>query len=154
LTRVHRILRKPYAKTPFDGTGAYRFGGRWSSPGTRLAYTSEHLSLALLEYFVHVAADDPPNDLVVATADIPGSVSRSLLTAQQLPKDWRASPAPPSLTRFGDEFVRAGRVAVLVVPSVLAPAESNWLLNPQHPDFFKIRLRRAKAFQYDSRLFK
>jgi RES domain-containing protein len=154
LTRVYRILRKPYSKTPFDGTGAYRFGGRWSSPGTRLAYTSEHLSLALLEYFVHVAEDDPPNDLVVATADIPGSVSRLLLTAQQLPRDWRATPAPSALTTFGDEFVRARRVAVLVVPSVLAPAESNWLLNPQHPHFFKIHARRAKAFRYDSRLFK
>jgi len=65
LTRVYRILRKPYSKTAFDGEGAYRFGGRWSSPGVRLAYAAEHLSLAIVEYFVHLDPEDPPRDLVV-----------------------------------------------------------------------------------------
>ena len=49
LTRVYRILRKPYSKKPLDGEGAYQFGGRWSSPGTRLAYAAEYLSLAMIE---------------------------------------------------------------------------------------------------------
>src|SRR5512136_2940813 len=71
LTRVYRILRKPYAKKPRDGEGAYRFGGRWSSPGTRLAYTAEHLSLAMIEYSVHLDPDDAPKDLVLAIAQIP-----------------------------------------------------------------------------------
>src|ERR1019366_10021914 len=43
LIRVYRIVREPYSKSPLDGEGSYRFGGRWSSPGTRLAYTAEHL---------------------------------------------------------------------------------------------------------------
>src|SRR2546427_12490373 len=68
LTRVYRILRKRYAKTPFDGEGAYRYGGRWASPGIRLAYASEHLSLAMIEYFVHLDRDDPPPDLLIAAA--------------------------------------------------------------------------------------
>ncbi|MGH9545186.1 MAG: RES domain-containing protein, partial [Terriglobales bacterium] len=29
------MLRQAYARAPFDGEGAYRYGGRWSSPGTR-----------------------------------------------------------------------------------------------------------------------
>jgi len=58
----------------FDGEGAYRFGGRWSSPGVRLAYAAEHLSLAIVEYFVHLDPEDPPRDLVVATADVPDGV--------------------------------------------------------------------------------
>ena len=61
---------------PFDGEGAYRYGGRWSSPGTRLVYTSEHQSLAMLEYFVHLDPEDAPDDLVLATADVPDNVSR------------------------------------------------------------------------------
>ena len=60
MRKVYRVLRKLYARTPLDGEGAYLYGGRWSSAGTRLAYTSEHQSLAMLEYFVHLDPDDAP----------------------------------------------------------------------------------------------
>jgi RES domain-containing protein len=77
LSRVYRVLRKAYAQTPFDGEGAYRFGGRWSSPGTRLCYASEHQSLAMLEYFVHLDQDDSPDDLVLAVAEVPDDLTRT-----------------------------------------------------------------------------
>jgi RES domain-containing protein len=153
LTRVYRILRKPYSKTPLDGEGAYRFGGRWSSPGTRLAYTAEHLSLAMIEYFVHIDPDDPPSDLVMVTADIPDEVSRVSLTPRQLPAHWRHIPAPPGLAAIGDSFAAYRKAAILIVPSVLAPSESNWLINPQHPESAKIRGRPPETFQYDARFF-
>jgi RES domain-containing protein len=152
LTRVYRILRKPYSKKPLDGEGAYRFGGRWSSQGTRLAYTSEHLSLAMLEYLVHVDPDDPPDDLVVVAADIPADVSRTPVSLKKLPAHWRQSPPPPELAAIGDEHVRRARTAILVVPSALSPAESNWLINPRHADFSRIRVRAPEPFQYDSRV--
>jgi RES domain-containing protein len=154
LTRVYRILRKPYSKTAFDGEGAYRFGGRWSSPGVRLAYAAEHLSLAIVEYFVHLDPEDPPRDLVVATADVPDGVPRVSITPRQLPQGWRQVPAPPALAAIGDEFVHRERAAVLIVPSVLAPSESNWLINPRHVAFAKIRVNPAAPFQYDSRFFR
>lgn len=154
MTRVYRILRKPYAKKPLDGEGAYRFGGRWSSIGTRLAYTAEHLSLAMIEYFIHIDADDPPKDLVAVTAEVPDSISRTSISAKQLPANWRQSPSPPELGGIGDRFVRNGRAAILIVPSALAPAESNWLINPKHPEFSRIRVHSAEAFEYDSRFFK
>ncbi|HEU0142077.1 MAG TPA: RES family NAD+ phosphorylase [Bryobacteraceae bacterium] len=153
MTRVYRILRKPYAKKPLDGEGAYRFGGRWSSVGTRLAYTAEHLSLAMIEYFIHIDPDDPPKDLVAVTAEVPDSISRISISPKLLPSDWRQSPAPPELAEIGDRFVRDRRTAILIVPSALAPAESNWLVNPQHPEFAKIRLHSAEPFEYDSRFF-
>ena len=154
MTRVYRILRKPYAKRPFDGEGAYLFGGRWSSAGTRIAYTAEHLSLAMVEYFIHIDSDNPPTDLVIATAQIPDTVSRTAISPRQLPATWRRSPSPPELTEFGDRFVREGRVAMLIVPSALAPAESNWLINPRHPEFLRIRAGGVEPFEYDQRFFK
>jgi RES domain-containing protein len=154
LTRVYRILRKPYSTKPLDGEGAYRFGGRWSSVGTRLAYTAEHLSLAIIEYFIHIDPDDPPKDLVAVTADVPDSVSRTLISATRLPANWRRSPSPPKLAEIGDRFVRDRRAAMLIVPSALAPAESNWLINPRHQEFSRIRLRSVEAFEYDPRFFK
>ena len=154
MTRVYRILRRPYAKAPLDGEGAYRFGGRWSSPGIRLVYTAEHLSLAIVEYFVHLDPDDPPKDLVVVMADIPDDVARVSITERQLPKNWRQVPAPAKLAEIGDEFVRRERRAVLTVPSVLAPTECNWLINPRHPAFARIRIHPAQPFRYDSRFFR
>jgi RES domain-containing protein len=153
LTPVYRILRKPFSKKPLDGEGAYRFGGRWSSPGIRLAYTAEQLSLAMIEYFVHIDSEALPKDLVLVTAEIPDSVSRDRIAVKQLPANWRRSPAPPELAGIGDKFFRDGRTAILIVPSALAPAESNWLIHPQHADFAKIRVHPAEAFNYDPRFF-
>jgi RES domain-containing protein len=153
LKEVFRVLRAAYAQNPFDGEGAYRFGGRWSSAGVRTSYASEHQSLAMLEYFVHLDSEDPPEDLVLVAAKVPDEVSRESIPAENLPANWRATPAPASLTNFGDRFVQQAAAAVLIVPSVLSPREHNWLLNPVHPDFFKIQVTAAEPLRYDPRMF-
>lgn len=153
MIRVYRILRKPYSKSPLDGEGAYRFGGRWSSPGTRLAYTAEHLSLAMIEYFVHIDASDPPKDLVVVAADIPDAISRVAVTQRKLPSNWRQIPAPSALAAIGDSFAAERKSAVLVLPSALVPSESIWLINPLHTEFPKIQVHPAEPFRYDARFF-
>jgi len=153
LKRVYRVLRKAYAQTPFDGEGAYRYGGRWSSPGTRVAYASEHESLAMLEYFVHLDANDPPADLILAAADISDEMAREIIQKKKFPQHWRDSPAPPELASFGDDFIRRAERALLIVPSAVAPSENNWLVNPAHADFRKIVVRDSEPLIYDSRLF-
>jgi len=147
------VLRTPYARTPFDGEGAYRYGGRWSSPGTRLSYASEHQSLAMLEYFVHLEANDSPSDLALASADIPDGVLHQRIETSKLPANWRETPAPAELARFGDEFVERGKYCVLIVPSAIVPGEDNWLINPEHTEFRKIAIRESEPLNYDSRLF-
>jgi RES domain-containing protein len=153
LSLIYRILRRAYARAPFDGEGAYRYGGRWSSPGTRLAYTSEHQSLAMLEYFVHLDKEDPPLDLVFAIAEVPDDVAQERVTVDDLPEDWREPTAPPDLARLGDEFVQRGEYCVLIVPSALAPAENNWLINAGHPDHKKIDIHEVAPLNYDPRMF-
>ena len=88
------------------------------------------------------------------TADIPDDVARTSIAPRQLPKNWRQAPAPADLAEIGNEFVRNERRAILIVPSVLAPTECNWLINPRHPAFGKIRVHPAEPFQYDSRFFR
>lgn len=154
MTRVYRILRKKYAHAPFDGEGAFRYGGRWSSPGTRLSYASEHQSLALLEYFVHLDQDDPPADLVLATAEIPDDLPRSRMELEQLPANWRDPVAPQELARIGDEFVRSRERCLLLVPSALVSAEFNWLMNPGHPDCARIVIGNLEPVRYDARMFR
>jgi len=154
LTPVYRILRRAYAKKPLDGEGAYLYGGRWSSPGTRLAYTAEHLSLAMLEYFVHIDSEDPPKDLVLVTAEIPEHLARLSISPRQLPPNWRAMPPPVELGAIGDKFASQAHNAILVVPSALAPTECNWLINPLHPGFARIKVHPPEAFAYDARFFR
>lgn len=101
----------------------------------RLSYASEHQSLAMLEYFVHLDKDDPPADLVLAIAETPDGLATEQLDLRNLPVNWRDSVAPPDLTRFGDAFAQRAEGCVLLVPSVLAPSESNCLINPLHPDY-------------------
>ena len=153
LTKVYRVLRKAYAGSPLDGEGAYRYGGRWSSPGTRLSYTSEHQSLAMLEYFVHLNADDAPPDLVLVTAEVPDDLPNERIGVGDLPSRWRQSPAPAELARIGDEFVRKAERCVLIVPSALAPHENNWLLNPQQASFHRIVVSGIEPLSYDPRMF-
>ena len=154
MTRVYRILRRAFARAPFDGEGAYRYGGRWSSPGTRLSYTSEHQSLAMLEYFVHLDVDDPPGDLVLAVAEVPDDLARERIVTSNLPANWREAATPPELARLGDEFARRGENCLLLVPSVLAPNENNWLINPAHADYKRIVERAAESLSYDPRMFR
>jgi RES domain-containing protein len=151
---VFRVLRAAFARTPFDGEGAYRYGGRWSSPGTRLAYASEHQSLAMLEYFVHLDPEDAPDDLVLAPADVPSGVSRKRLQASELSAHWRETPAPPELAQIGDEFVKKAESCLLLVPSALAVNENNWLINPHHPEFKQITLNPPEPLRYDPRMFR
>ena len=153
MNRVYRILRQKYARTPFDGEGAYRYGGRWSSPGVRLSYTSEHQSLALLEYFVHLDRNDPPSDLVLASADVPDDLSRERIDIADLPIHWRTPAAPSELAKIGDQFVQRGEDCVLLVPSVHAPSEHNWLVNPVHPEFRRVAVRALEPLAYDARMF-
>jgi RES domain-containing protein len=153
LSRVYRVLRQSYARNPFDGEGAYLYGGRWSSPGVRLSYTSEYQSLAMLEYFVHLDKDDPPEDLVLAIAEIADDVSRERVQASDLPANWRDAAAPPELSEIGDRFAQKGEHCLLLVPSVLAPAENNWLINPGHPDYRRIVALDIEPLSYDPRMF-
>jgi RES domain-containing protein len=70
-----------------------------------------------------------------------------------LPANRRDPAAPSELTRFGDEFAVKGKQCLLLVPSVLAPNENNVLLNPAHPGYKKIVVRKLEPLSYDPRMF-
>jgi RES domain-containing protein len=54
--------------------------------------------------------------------------------------------------QIGDEWVRAAKSVALAVPSVLSASELNFLLNPRHPDFKKIKISKPVEYRFDSRL--
>jgi RES domain-containing protein len=107
----------------------------------------------MLEYFVHLDTDDPPDDLVLAAADVPETSSRERIAPDALPANWRESPAPSELAEIGDDFVKKAETLALLVPSALAVNEFNWLINPSHPEFAQVVVHRVEALRYDSRMF-
>jgi RES domain-containing protein len=54
MATVWRLVRPEYAND-LSGEGSSITGGRWNSPGHLMLYTSSHLSLSVLEVFVHIA---------------------------------------------------------------------------------------------------
>src|SRR5262245_27860876 len=71
-----------------------------------------------------------------------------------LPQQWRDDPPPSDDAAIGDAWIREGRSAVLGVPSAIIEAETNFLLNPRHPDFAAIAIGRPEPFEIDRRLIK
>lgn len=150
MAQAWRIVKEIHASTAFDGEGAWRFGGRWNSPGTRVVYCSANLSLAALENLVHL---NPPVAFKYVAVGLEFD-DRLIETmeAKRLPADWTEEPPPPSTMEIGDRWAKEGRSAVLLLPSAIIPSESNYLLNPSHRDFQKIIIRKPVAFSFDSRL--
>jgi RES domain-containing protein len=119
----------------------------------RVVYASESISLAALEALVHVDPTEAPDDLVVIPVDIPVQVAVAEIALRGLPRDWRSSPAPARLQELGANWARSGKTAVLSVPSVVVPEERNYLFNPAHPNFARVKRGRPKAFSLDPRLY-
>jgi RES domain-containing protein len=69
-----------------------------------------------------------------------------------LPARWRSYPAPEELAALGTEWVARATSVALRVPSAIVPTEHNYLLNPAHPDFPRLRIRSARRFTFDPRL--
>jgi RES domain-containing protein len=150
MMRAWRIVRQDHGSAAFDGEGAWRFGGRWNSRGTRTVYTSATLSLAALETLVHL---NPP--VAFKYVAVPVDFDEALVetvAAKHLPADWNEEPPPPSTAEIGDRWVKESRSAVLELPSVIIPAEPNYLLNPAHSDFKRIRIGKPTPFSFDPRL--
>jgi RES domain-containing protein len=107
-----------------------------------------------LELFVHVDIDTAPDTLVAIQADIPDGLAMETVKIEGLPKDWRRYPAPEALRGIGTAWANAASSAVLAVPSAVIPPEWNYLLNPAHQDFKRIRLQRPVVFRFDPRMWK
>ena len=135
---MHRV-----STSAFDTTGAFLYSGRWHSAGTHLIYSAQHVSLAALEILIH-SSRRPVPDMSVTEVEIPEDVSMERSDWMELDRS----------RRFGSEWVQSRRSAVLHVPSkAVNGLEFNFLINPAHADFKRIRQKASHDFAFDRRLF-
>ncbi len=134
----------------FDGGGAVRQAGRWSTPSRRVINCASAYALALLENLVHWNIGKLPPGTRYARCVIPADVSREIVISSDLigwdEPDYRASQA------FGDRWYDERRSAILVVPSVLSPFEPNVLINQDHNEFPRIAIGPEGPALLDPRL--
>lgn len=148
---VYRISNCRFI-SDLSGRGAALYGGRWNSEGFHILYTAGSPSLAMLESLVHFGGRIV-GDYCQIAIEVPDEGVKEL-TPEQLPDNWRESPPPDILKAFGNKFITEGEFLMLKVPSVLVPDESNYLINPGHPDFKKVRVLVKSKIQFDDRLLK
>jgi RES domain-containing protein len=145
-----RLTKTKYLSSAWDGEGAKRFGGRWNSIVVPVVYTSATLSLALVEVLVHL-----PSGILPAYSAIPIEFEEFLVTSVepgQLPANWKDHPPPAETKAIGDQWVTDARSPLLRVPSVVVANEFNYVLNPSHPDFSRVRIGTPIPFPFDPRL--
>lgn len=149
-----RIIKRGRAPTCFDGQGAWMFGGRWNSKGTRVVYTSGTQSLAILETLVHLDSHEVlAKKFCLRTIEFDIALCEAV-DVGILPSGWDNDVTLNATRDIGDKWVMEKRSAILAVPSVIASTEINFLLNPEHSDFHKIQQNPPQDFVFSHRLIK
>ena len=149
---VFRIARSQYANS-LSGRGAALHGARWNSPGVEMVYTAGNRSLAMAEVLVHLSMDIIPDDFRMITIEFPDNFAIKVISEKELPKYWNQFPHNQSTQQLGDNFILENKFCVLQVPSVVTQGDYNFLLNPMHPDFARVRILEVRKFAFDRRLF-
>lgn len=147
---VYRLANRDYI-SDLTGTGARLYGGRWNPKGVECLYTSERISLALLERFVHAQGKEDMGGLMMMQIEIPEKAGLIYHTdTSRLASDWAY--------RFdysqwlGEQILEETSIVAFSVPSAIVPSERNVIINPQATDFDTVKFFRPVAFRMDPRL--
>ncbi len=151
---LYRISKSKY-KDDLSGEGARRAGGRWNHKGTPVVYTADSTALATLETLVHFPLNLTPKNRAIATIELPDELLITTIDLADLPDNWATYPAPNQLAEIGNNWILKQETVALCVPSSITPNSEgrNYILNPAHPDFVRVRIIRIENYTFDSRLF-
>jgi RES domain-containing protein len=151
--RVFRLSKRKYSKE-LNGKGAAKSGNRWNSKGTEIIYTAESRALAMAEVAVHLTLATLPSDYVLIEIEIPDNIIIKEIILKELDEDWNNHPPNSNTQKIGDEFIDSIKECLLKVPSAVVQGDSNYLINPHHTDFKKIKIIEITDFPFDKRIFK
>ena len=148
---VFRFCSSKYAGD-ISGTGAKLYGGRWNPVGLPLLYTSEHISLALLELLANSYTLEALADIQLIELEIPINTDMEEIKTANLKKDWWNDF---DYTQWiGAEILKPTKTLLIKCPSAIVEKENNFLINPLHYEFKKVKIKSSTSFRFDVRLFK
>lgn len=150
---VFRLSKQKYSDD-LTGTGAELAGGRWNHKGARVLYTSDSRALCTAEIAVHTPIGLIPKDYILTTIEIPDELIVELVKTEDLPENWRDFPYTGITQEIEGDFLNKGEFLILKVPSAVVQGDYNYLINPDHKDFKRIKIKNKELFRFDERLFK
>jgi RES domain-containing protein len=149
---VYRLTKLRYQDQIFSGLGGLYTHGRWTFRGRPVAYASESISLAVLEYTLNYRRHGWVPVSILGRTLIPDDVAVGALKLTDLPHNWFDPDPPSTLRKIGEDWLVRGATAVLKVPSAVVFEEWNYLLNPRHADFSKLVMGKPEPYRFDRRL--
>lgn len=145
---VYRISNELY-KEDISGNGAAIYGSRWNSKNIPMLYAGEYISLCMLESLVHLRKIDIPTTQYLLSILVP-EVEFQDIKLSKLKAEWKHHI---NYTQWmGDHFISGNQYLYLKVPSAIVPQEHNFLINPQHKDFKKVKVISSELLELDKRL--
>ena len=150
---VYRIDRIKYKESLLSGQGAMINGGRWNHKNTRAVCASSTRALAMLEILVHIRSVGlMPKDRIVVTIELPDKAILKILPTM-LSSSWNTVPEGPTSNKdlFESEVRLSGRLG-MIVPSVVLPQESNYVISPEAKLFAEVRIVNVEPLVWDYRL--
>jgi RES domain-containing protein len=149
MMKAYRIGHKAFIND-LEGTGARLYGGRWNPEGMPCIYASMHLSLALLEKFVHAQRPADMQEQAVIVFQWKDDLPLYTLELSKMKPDWATNT---TYTHWlGQQVLLSPRYAGLIVPSAIVPWEKNIVLNPLSPAFGSIVVDSPFDFEIDRRM--
>lgn len=149
---TYRIGQTKYAGD-LRGSGV---DGRWNLPGQYVIYTTGSLALSCLEKLAHTPGTSLySGDFSVTIYDIPSHLKIAAISIAELARrdvNWHRVINYPVTQNIGSKWLQERETAVLKVPSAIIDLEYNFLFNPVHPDFEKIKITAVNKFTFDNRL--
>ena len=145
---VYRIVHKKWSRKLTASTNE----ARWNSRGQLIIYSAASRALACLENIVHRSGEGLAEVFRTMVIEIPGNIRIEKIDSKILPDDWEDFENYFITQKHGDDWLMRMSSAVLRVPSAIIPEEFNYLINPAHSDFKRIRLKKTERFVFDSRI--
>jgi RES domain-containing protein len=145
---IYRLTTGKFAND-LSGTGSKIYGGRWNPPGIAALYTSQYISLAILEILVRASKFSSPSSYTLLSFEIADSGIYEL-QLKKIKKDWQNDLGYTQ--QIGEDFLNENQTLCIKVPCAIVPQENNFLLNPLHPDFKKVKIISSELLELDRRL--
>ena len=147
---VYRLAYRYYIDDVL-GIGARKYGGRWNPKGMACLYASTHISLALLEKYVHARGKEDMAELMLLAIELPNRGDLVYhVDESQMVAGWMNNIDYSQW--LGRQLLEDGSFVAFSVPSVIVPSERNVIINPRVAHFDAVKFGKPVPFDIDSRL--
>lgn len=147
---LYRMSKIRHARD-LSGKGAQLAGGRWNKKGLPALYLAENRSLSILEAIVHCHSINDLNNRVILSIEVNDNLI-DVFNTKKLPNNWNSFPWNNFTINEGSKWLKSLNNLSLQIPSAIIPEEINYIVNPRHPEFNKVKIVDKQVFRPDQRL--